>query len=125
MGTLEAPMRHWERLLPPLEPFGISVDSSWSIVTQHDTGLNYFAHNCVTIGGRMNWSLQYHSNLTSREIAALYASYILQVLEEAHEQHVQKKLQQHQQQFQQQPPPLSASAGIGGIMPAPLESMRE
>ncbi|OEH76940.1 hypothetical protein cyc_08233 [Cyclospora cayetanensis] len=59
-------------LLPYLEPFDISIDSSWSIVSQHDTGLNYFAHNCVTIDGKLNWSLQYHSNLTSREIAALH-----------------------------------------------------
>lgn len=124
MRTPEGPLGNWERLLPPLEPFDVWIDSSWSVVAQHDTGLNYFAHNCVTIGGRMNWSLQYHSNLTSREIAALYASYILEVLEEAHEQHVQKQMEQHQQ-LHQQPPPLSASSGIGCTTSTPLETMQE
>ncbi|CDI87379.1 hypothetical protein, conserved [Eimeria praecox] len=80
-----------EGLVDSLEPFELSVDCSWSIVSQHRTGLNYFAHNCVTVNGRMNWSLQYHSNLTSREIAALYASYILEVLQEAHDLHIQEK----------------------------------
>ncbi|XP_026193959.1 uncharacterized protein LOC34624006 [Cyclospora cayetanensis] len=107
-------------LLPYLEPFDISIDSSWSIVSQHDTGLNYFAHNCVTIDGKLNWSLQYHSNLTSREIAALYAAYILEVLQEAHEQHIHMKAQQqqHQQQKQQylQAPPPSAAARNSGIV---------
>ena len=87
-----------EGLMDSLKPFDLSVDSSWSIVCQHRTGLNYFAHNCVTVNGRMNWSLQYHTNLTSREIAALYAANILEVLQEAHAQHVQEKALNQEQQ---------------------------
>ncbi|CDJ40038.1 hypothetical protein, conserved [Eimeria tenella] len=102
-----------EELMASLEPFDISVDSSWSIVSQHNTGLNYFAHNCVTVNGKMNWSLQYHSNLTSREIAALYASNILEVLQEAYELHVQEKVKQRGQQHSQENESPSASTQPG------------
>ncbi|CDJ58981.1 hypothetical protein, conserved [Eimeria maxima] len=91
LSGLECLLWDLEGLMDSLQPFELSVDSSWSIVCQHRTGLNYFAHNCVTINGRMNWSLQYHSNLTSREIAALYAAYILEVLQEAHDLHVKEE----------------------------------
>ncbi|EEA07916.1 uncharacterized protein CMU_029920 [Cryptosporidium muris RN66] len=54
----------------------IEVESSYSCVSQHNAGLNMFAHNLVTVNGDLCWSLQYHTNITKREVAQIYAKYI-------------------------------------------------
>lgn len=35
-----------------------------------------FAHNIVTVNGELCWSLQYHSNITSKEVAQAYSNHI-------------------------------------------------
>lgn len=76
----------------------IEVESSYSCVSQHNVssnfleietlrytkdpffflkaGLNMFAHNLVTVNGDLCWSLQYHTNITKKEVAQIYAKYI-------------------------------------------------
>ncbi|TRY53434.1 Condensation domain containing protein [Cryptosporidium tyzzeri] len=54
----------------------VEVESSYSCVAQHNAGLNMFAHNIVTVNGELCWSLQYHSNITSKEVAQAYSNHI-------------------------------------------------
>eukprot|EP00921_Rhytidocystis_pertsovi_P004039 GHVQ01006965.1.p1 GENE.GHVQ01006965.1~~GHVQ01006965.1.p1 ORF type:complete len:964 (-),score=170.39 GHVQ01006965.1:709-3600(-) len=62
--------------------FYVKVESSWSCVAQHQAGVNMFCHNVVTLGGRMCWSLQYHTNLTNKSLATEYGRQILQIINE-------------------------------------------
>ncbi|PHJ24256.1 hypothetical protein CSUI_001892 [Cystoisospora suis] len=66
--------------VPKFHPSSLKIESSWSAVAQHNVGLNYFAHNVATVNGALNWTLQYHTNTVSRELAACYARRILSIL---------------------------------------------
>ncbi|OII74753.1 uncharacterized protein cubi_00306 [Cryptosporidium ubiquitum] len=54
----------------------MEVESSYSCVAQHNAGLNMFAHNIVTVNGELCWSLQYHTNITNKEVAQMYSNHI-------------------------------------------------
>ncbi|KAJ1612008.1 peptide synthase-like condensation domain [Cryptosporidium canis] len=54
----------------------MEVESSYSCVAQHNAGLNMFAHNIVTVNGELYWSLQYHTNITNKEVAQMYSNHI-------------------------------------------------
>jgi len=58
----------------------LKIESSWSCVSQHNSGVNTFAHNVVTLGGRICWSLQYHTDLTTRTLATEYGILIAQII---------------------------------------------
>ncbi|CBZ56014.1 conserved hypothetical protein [Neospora caninum Liverpool] len=69
------------KTVPKFQPFSLKIESSWSVVAQHNVGLNYFAHNVVTVDGCLNWTLQYHTNMVSHELAMCYANRIIDILE--------------------------------------------
>ncbi|KFG46570.1 hypothetical protein TGDOM2_248440 [Toxoplasma gondii GAB2-2007-GAL-DOM2] len=69
------------KTVPKFHPFSLKIESSWSVVAQHNVGLNYFAHNIVTVDGCLNWTLQYHTNMVSHELAMCYANRIVEILE--------------------------------------------
>uniref|UniRef100_A0A0G4FVP6 Condensation domain-containing protein n=1 Tax=Chromera velia CCMP2878 TaxID=1169474 RepID=A0A0G4FVP6_9ALVE len=66
-------------------PMKVSIESSWSCVKQDITGNSVFAHNLVTINGRLCWSLQYHTNLTGKALVEEYAAEIQRLIKEAGE----------------------------------------
>ena len=54
----------------------------YSLPLFYQAGVNMFCHNVVTLGGRMCWSLQYHTNLTNKILATEYGKQILLIIHE-------------------------------------------